>query len=102
MLYDFIKYYTEFKNSVNYSIFDKTMQSEFKTEVDDMELREHILWAVKEEGRDEGREEGREEGMGVSMQIMQALRAGESPEAIAAKLKEPIENINSLRALMGI
>jgi len=45
-----------------------------------MELREHILWAVREEGKDEGREEGimkgREEGRedGIEQKAMQTAR----------------------------
>ena len=63
VLYNFIKYYTAFKDNLNYSIFDERMVEEFTTEeTDNMELRDHILWAVKEEGKDDGREEGRVEG----------------------------------------
>ncbi|MEM0952473.1 MAG: hypothetical protein AAGI66_10095 [Cyanobacteria bacterium P01_H01_bin.74] len=63
MLYDFIKYYTTFKESENYSIFDNRMHSEFKEEVSHMELRDHILWAVREEGKDEGIALGEAKGL---------------------------------------
>ena len=62
LLYGFIKYYTGFNDNTNYGIFDEQIAAEFKEEIADMELREHILWAVREEGRDVGREEGREAG----------------------------------------
>ena len=61
LLYGFIKYYTVFNDTANYGIFDKRVAAEYKKEIEDMELREHILWAVREEGKDEGREDGIEQ-----------------------------------------
>ena len=80
LLYGFIKYYTVFNDTANYGIFDKRIATEYKKEIEDMELREHILWAVREEGKDEGREEGREAGReegredGIEQKAIQTAR----------------------------
>ena len=49
-------------------------------EIADMELREHILWAVREEGRDVGREEGIEKGKEDSLaQTAKLMLANNEP-----------------------
>ena len=103
VLYNFIKYYTAFKDNLNYSIFDERMVEEFTTEeTDNMELRDHILWAVKEEGKDEGREEGTAAGVNKSKLVAKALRAGEAPAAIATEVELPLQAVLDLKEAMGL
>jgi len=98
LLYDFIKYYTSFTESLNYSIFDKQINEEFKEDIVHMNLREHIFWAVKEEGKDEGQVEG----VNKSKLAIKALRDGHTIDEVAKEVGLPVHHVFELKDAMGL
>ena len=60
------------------------------------DAREEGLEEGRKQGLEEGRKEGRKEGMEQLKRVIKKLARNETPETIARKLDEPLENIKAL------
>ena len=60
------------------------------------DAREEGLEEGRKQGLEEGRKEGRKEGMEQLKRVIKKLARNETPETIARKRDEPLENIKAL------
>ena len=60
------------------------------------------IYDAREEGREIGREEGREEGIGVTLLVINALKAQTPVEEIAAKYHMSVEQVVRINSTLRL